>query len=145
LNKSQLRLLKAVCQHGKINRSDAQKLLGVRNYQLLSIVRTLTERKFVIKDHNNINLADTLEARVIMKLYRKYDIEKLLLESNEEVIAYMSDGIDIDELIKKTKLSRATIYRALKVFEELGIIKRVIMVNTPTELQLFALAKESKE
>ncbi len=61
---------------------------------------------------------------VIKKLSSRFDLAKLLLDSNEQVFRELSEPRTVAELVRLTKLSEATIFRSLEDMMETGAVRR---------------------
>lgn len=61
---------------------------------------------------------------LIKKLSERFDLAKLLLDSNELVLKALSEPKTVNELIKLTKLSEATVFRSLEGMMEAGAVRR---------------------
>lgn len=137
MNRSEINVIESLCDNKIIRKDLLRDKIGLKNWQFNKVTRKLKQLGFIEKDSLYVGLADNVNARLIMNLSKKYDLHKLLQFSNEIVLKELSNGVTIKELIKKTNTSKATVYRALADFEDLGIIKRTIMLNDDDELKLF--------
>jgi len=103
----------------------AQKL-GMDSWEVQRHIGILRKQRYVSLDDSFVRLRNSEKVRLLVDLSKGTDVKKILHESNEIVLSFLTEPVTKDDLIKNTGLSRATVYRALKDFNELGIIKKTI-------------------
>ena len=125
-------------------------LLGIKERRLAYIVKNLTEEDYIEKEGSTVRLKETPKATLFRDVAQTVDVEKLLRESNETVLSSMGENTTIDELIKKSGLSKATTYRSVSDLQSVGAITKeddTIKIDESKErLVLFAkLLKTERE
>ena len=105
-------------------------LLGVKKRRLAYIIKNLTKEDYIEKEGTTIKLKKTPKATLFRDITQTVDVEKLLCESNEAVLSSMSQNVTVDELVKRTGLSKATTYRSISDLQSIGaIIKEKDMIR----------------
>ncbi len=144
-----IKLLKSLVD-GQKKTSELLGLLGIKDRRLAYIIKNLTEDDYIEKDDTTIRLKETSKATLFRDITQTVDVEKLFRESNEIILFNIDKNITIDQLIKKSGLSKATTYRSISDLQSIGaIIKEedVIKIDESKEqLVLFAkLLKTERE
>ena len=144
-----IKLLKSLVS-GQKETSEMYDLLGIKNGQLTCMIKNLTKEDYIEKKDKIIRLKETPKATLFRDITKSVDVEKLLCNSNEIVLYSIDENITIDELIKKSGISKATIHRSISDLQSIGaIIKEddAIKIDESKErLVLFAkLLKTEKE
>lgn len=116
--------------------------LKIGNWQLSSYVRSLKERGYLEKKGSTVSIQQSAKALQLLEVAKKIDIEKILRESNEIILSYLIEPQTINNLILRSKLSRATVYRAISDFEGVeGFKKQENIVSVEPISPLFFFAK----
>ena len=144
-----IKLLKSLVD-GQKETSELLDLLGIKDRRLAYIIKNLTEGDYIEKEDRIIRLKETPKATLFRDITQTADVEKLLWESNEIILASIDENITVDELIKKSGLSKATTYRSISDLQSIGAIKKekdVINIDESNEqLVLFTkLLKTERE
>ena len=144
-----IKLLKSLVDGQKIT-SELRDLLGIKNRRLSYIIKNLTEEDYIGKKDTIIRLKETPKATLFRDIAQTVDVEKLLCESNEIILANMDEKITVDELIKKSGLSKATTYRSISDLQSIGAIikeeESIKIDESKEQLVLFAkLLKTERE
>lgn len=141
MNTSSIKILKAMAD-GTEDQTTLQELAGVKNWQFNSLIKDLIEQGYVIKDENKIKFQEGIKAIIFRDIAKRWDIEKLLYESNEIIISYLTEPIALNAIENISGLSRATVYRSISDLESIGAIEKendIISLNQSDEkLVLFA-------
>jgi len=112
---------------GEVSVSSLAEKLGIDPWDVRRHLGSLRRQGYVSSDDSSIKLRNNEEKVCLLtKLSKETDVKKILHESNEIVLSFLTKPITKEDLIEKTGLSRATVYRALKNFNELGIIKKTV-------------------
>jgi len=149
MNPKEILLLKTILnvpiENRYIMKDELQDKLQIRKWQFHHYLRKFHEMKLLRFDSLYvIPEVDNVELRMYQSLNKNYDLDKLLRNSNDVILYLLYNGMDADRIVKETKLSRSTVYRALHDFEELGIVQRIIKFVVPPEYaKLRELCKES--
>ena len=144
-----IKLLKSLVEEQKES-SKLLKLLGIKARRLAYIIKNLTEQNYIDKENTIIKLKETSKTTLFRDVVKIVDIEKLLRESNEIVLSNIDENITVDDLIRKSGLSRATVYRSISDLQSIGAILKnedVIRIDESKEqLALFTkLLKTERE
>lgn len=141
MNASSIQILMAV-NGGTTNVDALKEIIGVKDWQFNSLINDLTKQGYVIKDGKEIKFQEGPKAIIFRELAKKWDLEKLLHESNEKIISYLTEPISINAIETISGISRATIYRAISELESIGAIEKegdvLSLNNTDEKLSLFA-------
>jgi predicted transcriptional regulator len=150
MNYSAINLLKAV-KNGTTNTKDLMKIIGVKEWQFNTLVKDLIEDNYVEKVNSSINLGENSKIILFRDIANKFDIEKLLHDSNEIVFMNLTMPITINALQQTTKLSLRTVQRSISELQSIGAIQKEangqITINSDHhQLYLFAeLLRREKE
>lgn len=142
MNDNEIEIMEILCENKSIRKDILREKFSVGVWQFNSLLRRLRRKNFIKNDSLYVYLADNLKCNLLIKVSKKYDLKKLLRFSNESILPIVTNGISIDDLIKHSGVSRATVYRALADFEEVGIIKKSITVINDEDLKLFSRSLE---
>ena len=107
--------------------SDVQTLIDIvkiKAWQVNSQLKDLTLSGYITKKGNTVKLKDELKPTIIRALTKKINIENILRGANETIFSYLSEPITINKIVLKSKLSPATVYRAISDFGSAGAIIR---------------------
>jgi type I restriction enzyme M protein len=107
--------------------ADTKKLMGIlqiKSWQLNAHYNELNELGLVEKEDKMIRLQKGAKIDQLRNVAKKYDIEKLLHDSNGLVFSYLSEPITVDALLAITESTKSTVYRALSELESIGAIKK---------------------
>ena len=141
MNTSSIKILKAMVE-GTKDTTALKEIAEVKNWQFNALIKDLTEQGYIIKDENIIKFQEGAKAIIFRDVAKKLDIEKLLHESNETVISYLTEPIAVNALENISGLSRATVYRSISDLESIGAIEKendIISLNqSDDKLLLFA-------
>jgi len=113
-----------IALEGEIKVSYLAEKLGMDSWDIQRHLGNLRSQKYVSSDDSFVKLRNNEKVRLLVQLSTDVDIKKILHESNEIVLSFLIEPITIEDLIEKSGLSRSTVYRALKDFKELRIIKK---------------------
>ena len=144
-----IKLLKSLVE-GQKESSELLELLGIKDRRLAYIIKNLTEQNYIDKENTIIKLKETPKITLFRDVTKIVDIEKLLCESNEVILSNIDEYITVDELIKKSGLSKATTYRSISDLQSIGVMQKdenVIRIDESKEqLVLFTkLLKTERE
>ena len=144
-----IKLLKSLVE-GQKKSSELLELLGIKARRLAYIIKNLTAQNYIDKENTIIKLKETSKITLFRDVAKIVDIEKLLCESNEVILSNIDENITIDDLIKKSGLSKATTYRSISDLQSIGAILKdedVIRIDESKEqLVLFTkLLKTERE
>lgn len=127
---------------GTEDSSTLKEIAGVKDWQFNALIKDLTEQGYVLKQDNLVKFQEGAKSIIFQDIAKKLDIEKLLHESNEIVISYLTEPIAVNALENISGLSHATVYRAISDLESIGAIEKendILSLNQSDEkLILFA-------
>jgi len=115
-----------IALEGESEISQVSKKLGMKLWDVHRLLGYLRKQQIISSQVESIRLRNDERVELLKELAKEVNVKKILHESNEIVLSYLIEPISLDDLIIQTKLSRATIYRAKKDFEESGILKKTI-------------------
>ncbi len=116
-----IKLLNSLVEEQK-EASDLLEILGIKERRLAYIIKNLTELDYIDKENTIIKLKETPKAILFRDVTKIIDVEKLLHESNEIILSSIDEGITVDELVRKSGLSKATTYRSVSDLQSIGAI-----------------------
>ena len=97
---------------------------GVKEWQFNSQVNGLSLQGFLQKTGNSLKLLDGVKPMMVKEISTRFDIEKILKDSNELVFSYLTEPTTINDIVRITGLSTSTVYRTISDFESIGILSR---------------------
>jgi len=124
LNTNAITVLKKA-MGGPVDIIELMEEMKIQPWQIYAHIRTLREQNYVVFENQQIRLKRDWKTKFLQELSEDINIEKILLESNEEIISYLTEPASITYIVEKSRISRATVYRAISDFKELGIVKKV--------------------
>ena len=141
MNTTAISLLKLTIE--KPSKADElQKKLKIGKWQLSSYIRSLKQRGYLDKKGSIISIQNSPKTLQLLELSKQdIDIEIVLRESNEIILSYLIEPQTINNLIVRSKLSRATVYRTIADFEKVdGFVKQedIVSINPTSPLFFFA-------
>ena len=142
MNAKALQMIKTLLE-GPSDTKNLMEILQIKSWQLNAYINELKEFDLIEKEGKTIKLKENVIVTQIRNVSKKYDIEKLLHDSNRIVFAAVAEKIKLDPLVASTKLSKATLYRAISELESLDAIQKegdIVWVD-PNSVSLYNLSK----
>ncbi len=144
-----IKLLKSLID-GQKESAELLNLLGIKERRLAYITKNLMEEDYIEKENTEIRLKETPKATLFRDITQVVDVEKLLCDSNEIILFNIDENITVDQLIKKSGLSKATTYRSISDLQSIGsVLKDENIINideSKEQLVLFTkLLKTERE
>lgn len=96
--------------------------IGCKYRRASQITRQLLQKGFVVRVDGLVSLADTPHAALFRKISRRYDVEKLLGDSKEDVALALLRNDDVVHIQGETELTYWTVRRALNRMMETGAV-----------------------
>ncbi len=129
LSESEIEALMLVAGSEKALRpGDLSKALNLRPESLSRVVTDLVNKGLLAREGKEIALARTPAAESFKKLYfshRASPLHHLLADRKADLLSHIDGGQrSVDALEKETDIPKKTVYRYLKDFIRLGIVKR---------------------
>ena len=116
--------------------------VGIKKSQFYNAIKDLENQEYIEKANSKVFLKQNAKSILLRDLSRRYNIEKVLHNSNELVFYNLMEPKKIQDIQKSTALSRSTIERVLSELFSIGVVSRVqdkIMLNLGDQkLKLFA-------
>lgn len=135
-----IKILKSLVE-GQKEVNELLNLLGIKERRLAYITKNLVEEDYIEKENIVIRLKETPKATLFRDITQVVDVEKLLRDSNEIILSNIDGNITIDQLIKKSGLSKATTYRSISDLQSIGAIlkdeDRINIDKSKEQLVLF--------
>lgn len=106
---------------------DAKAILdsvSVKEWQFNAQMKDLSQQGLIHREGDVVQLVDNAKSSLIKDLATKFDIEKILKSSNETIFSYLFEPTTINEIVRLSGLSIATVYRAISDFESVGLLVR---------------------
>ncbi|RNJ77739.1 MAG: hypothetical protein EB830_01490 [Nitrosopumilus sp. H13] len=107
---------------GQKERDELLKILGIKHRGLAYVIKNLKEAGYIDKENTTVKLKNTPKATLLKDVSHLVDIEKLLRGSNEIIFSNIEKCNTVEELIKKTGLSKTTIHRSISELQSIGAI-----------------------
>ncbi len=123
MNTTALQMIKTLLE-GPTETKKLMEILQIKNWQLNAHYNELNEMGLVEKEGKTIRLQKGAKIDQLRNVAKKFDIEKLLHDSNGVVFSYLAEPITVDALITVTESTKSTAYRAISELESLGAIKK---------------------
>lgn len=141
MNRSSIRLLQALSK-GKTSQAELGKIIGLGKAQFYAILKELTNDGYIEKQDTEIVFQKNTKAALFQDVAAKYNVEKILHDSNEIIFPILSDPVTLDELKQQSNLSLRAIQRSVSELESIGAIKKennkLSIDKTKEQLYLFA-------
>ena len=90
-----------------------KKINRVKDWQFNELVKKLVQDGFIKKEGNALSLQKNAKVALLKKIANTWNLERLLRNSNDLVFSYLTESLTVNEILTKTGLSTATVYRAL--------------------------------
>lgn len=123
MNATSITILKQVIS-GVEDTKTIMERSGVKEWQFNSQVKELSLQGFLQKIDSSLKLLDGVKPMMVKEISTRFDIEKILKDSNELVFSYLTEPTTINDIVRSTGLSTSTIYRVISDFESIGILSR---------------------
>lgn len=123
MNTTAIRLLKAIIA-GTTTPKSLMEYVGIKEWQFNEQIKKLHQDWLIKKDDSEIKLQENVKTALLLEITKKWDIERILRGSNELVFSYLTEPLTVNDIVKNTGLSLATVYRSISDLESIGVIKR---------------------
>jgi predicted transcriptional regulator len=123
MNPSSITLLKAI-KDGVSNPKELMDIIGIKEWQFNNLVKALVSQDYIEKTDSAITFKRNSKTILFKDVAFKFDIEKLLHNSNEIILQSLAEPKTINNLQRSTGLSLRTIQRAISELESIGAISR---------------------
>ena len=121
MDTTSIRLLKSLVE-GPKESSLLTSLLGIKERRLAYIMKNLEDLNYAEKENTIIKLKENSKTILFRDVTKIIDVEKLLYESNEIVLSEIVETDAINDIIKKSGLSKATVYRSISDLQSIGAV-----------------------
>jgi len=147
VNPSAITLLKSV-RNGITDSKELMKIVNVKEWQLNNLVKDLSSQGYIEKIGSTITFKSNSKTILFRDVAGKFDVEKLLHDSNELVFTNVIEPRTIEEIQHSSKISLRTIQRAISELESIGAVRRnnegKFSINRENSEQLYLFAKYLK-
>lgn len=123
MNKTSIQLLKKISK-GTNMTSILKQELGISDSQFNLLVKELGEQNYIHKKDGILKINLNPKYTLFNKISKRYDIEKLLQDSNEKILISITEPETLEEIRKLTGLSLRTIQRGISDFNSVGVITK---------------------
>jgi predicted transcriptional regulator len=123
MNPSAIALLKAA-KDGVSSSKELMNIIGVKEWQFNNLVKDLATQGYIEKTGSAITLKANSKTILFRDLASKFDVEKLLHDSNELVFQNLAEPKTINNIQGLTGLSLRTVQRAISELESIGAVRR---------------------
>lgn len=123
MNPSAIMLLKTV-RDGISSPKEVMNTIGVKEWQFNNLVKELARQDYIEKTDSVLTLKKNPKTILFKDVASKFDLIKLLHDSNELVLKNIVEPKTINEIQESTRLSLRTVQRAISELESIGAIKR---------------------
>lgn len=96
------------------------KSMSVTYARASQVVKLLLQQGFLVRMNGLVGLADSAEAVLLRKLTSRFDLKKLLADSNERVAIALSNPASLADVERRTSLSYWTVKRSLDSLMQIG-------------------------
>jgi predicted transcriptional regulator len=119
MNPKAVEVLLVLTEEQKTTKELARSI-GVTYARASQVVKLLLQQGFVVRTNGLIRLADTAQAVLLRKLTSRFDLKKLLADSNERVAIALLDPVSLADVERRTSLSYWTVKRSLDSLMQIG-------------------------
>ena len=123
MNPSAIRLLRAT-KEGVSSPREIMKIIGVKEWQFNNLVRDLANQDYIEKTDSAVKLKANSKTILFRDVASKFDVEKLLHDSNELVFQNLAQPKTVGSIQELTGLSLRTVQRAISELESIGAVRR---------------------
>ena len=123
MNTTAITLLKNVI-NSPVAIGKLKEILGIKDWQFNEHVKRLTQEGYVQREANQIILQDNAKTTLLRNVSARWDIELLFRRSNELIFSHLTEPATVNQIVKDTGLSIATIYKAITDLQAIGVIKK---------------------
>lgn len=123
MNPSAIVLLKAV-KDGVSSPKELMEIIGVKDWQFNNLVKDLANQDYIEKTDSAITFKGNSKTILFKDVASKFDVEKLLHDSNELVLQNLTEPKTINNIQGLTGLSLRTVQRAISELESIGAARR---------------------
>lgn len=123
MNGTAISLLKEII-NGTTDSKSLMEILGIKEWQFNEHVKKLLQDAFITKDGNVIRLQENAKTALLHEISKKWNLDQLLRGSNELVFSHLTEPVSVNDIVRNTGLSTATVYRAISDFEAIGAVKK---------------------
>ncbi|HXG06145.1 MAG TPA: hypothetical protein VNI77_02330 [Nitrososphaera sp.] len=146
MNETAIALLKAV-REGHSDPKELMDIVKLGKTQFYDLVKNLTSQDYLEKADSAIQFKANTKTILFRDVASKYNIEKLLHDSNEIIFYNLTEPKTIEEIQRTTNVSLRTVERAVSELESIGVIRRgennAIQLD-PSKEPVYLLAKYLK-
>lgn len=144
MNSSAVELLKALI-NGASSIEEIKRKLNVKDQQVNVLTKELDEQGFIDRIGEAVKFKQNAKSLLFQDISSKYDVVKILHDSNEQIFYLLTEPRTMDDLVRLSSLSLATIFRSLSELESVGAIVRdkdngTVTIDKSREQQLFLFA-----
>ncbi len=132
MNITSIRLLSSLVNGPREPRT-LMAVLGIKERRLAYILKELRARGYAEKETGLVRLKETPKTVLFRDVAQIMDVEKLLCNSNEIILLNATEPVTLGHLIRKSGLSKNTVYRSVSDLQSIGAIIKdngVIQLNT---------------
>lgn len=123
MNLSAIALLRAV-RDGMSLPKEIMNVVGIKEWQFNNLVKDLISQDYLERTDSALIFKQGPKTVLFKDVAARFDIEKLLHDSNELVFKNLIEPKTINEIQESTRLSLRTVQRAISELESIGAIKR---------------------
>lgn len=143
MNPTSIRILKGI-KDGTNEKNALLNSSKIKSWQFNFLTKELLDKEYIEKRDSSYYLKNNPKSILFRDIDKKYDIVKLLQDSNEIIFSELINPLTITNLQNITNLSRATIYRSLKDLESIGAVIRendIVRLHATNENTLYLFAQ----
>jgi transcription initiation factor TFIIIB Brf1 subunit/transcription initiation factor TFIIB len=143
-------LLRAV-REGHSDPTQLMDIVNLAKTQFYNLVKELIAQDYLEKQDSSIQFKPNAKTILFKDVASRYDVEKMLHDSNEVVFYNLTEPKTLEEIQRITNLSLRTVERAVSELESIGAIKksekkdRVIIQLDRTNEPLYLFAQNLKK
>lgn len=142
MNHSAIALLRAA-KDGVSGPKELMNIIGVKEWQFNNLVKDLANQDYIERTGYAVTFKANSKAILFRDVASKFDVEKLLHDSNELVFQNLAEPKTVNNIQGSTGLSLRTVQRAISELGSIGAVRRdgsgkVSLSRTYEPLYLFA-------
>lgn len=120
---SAITLLKAA-KNGVSSPDELMNIIGIKEWQFNNIVKDLANQDYIEKTDSAVILKTNSKTILFRDVASRFDVEKLLHDSNEVVFRNLAEPKTVNSIQRSTGLSLRTVQRAISELESIGAVRK---------------------
>ncbi len=145
MRKNEVKILKSLIEQSLSLKELASKIDKSQSWTS-ELVSSLEDENLIEKN-SLVHLSDTYEARLLEKLSKKFDLEKILTGKKEEILKHLISKPKKIPYLEREGFAKSTLYEALNDLKEVGAVveeEKGYKINDETLFDIIKIREESQ-